>query len=673
MAALLTSYDVESGVRSTFKTGFNASTTTGLIIKRALNITSGVLLINRAGATQEWISFNSTTVNGDETTLGDVVRGLALSGNVFTGSPTRAFAHGSGEIVELVDYHILLNLKANIDRTNTFSAGQTMGGQNKLFFNDSATYIYYNGADLVFKSPLQAEIGLSTIANGAGINDKTKVSATDTTSDYLNPKISVANSGLAKTILNPAGNEVLALSVQLEASNPSLQVSAGELGLKIKPAGGLAKDADGTYVDGSAIPNVTAVDLATTFTYNEGITLGNAVSIDGIGRVVQSNADSLNETFLFTGIAKATGVQGDSRQVAIPGPIVTISTTLTAAGGRQWPGQSNATSNTTTDEVYGTNRRSQGFTPAAGEINVKSVVLNLTSVGSPTGTYTLAIYATTAGLPTGPALATTTLAASAMATGNNTFTFSSALTVTPLTVYALVLSNATALVSNNFKWNYQNSGNPYAGGMRGTSSDSGVNWSGDTNADYRFIINYESLYGEPVYLSTTDGAFTLTPPSNSTQYVQRVGWALSPTQIVLNPGMKFIYATYQYTVTAAGTTDTTLTIGFRPMMIFAKLSDGDTGSMGMWMNANAHTGFSLENKGDFGMVNAQTGLFGEGTVALLYRNGLQNSTSGTPANRSVQTLTVQGTGADSVTIRRVVTITGTPSDPTTIDLLILGL
>lgn len=677
MSALLTSYDVESGVKSTFKTGITAAATTGLIIKRALNITSGVFLVNRGGSTQEWISFNSVIVNGSETTLGDVVRGLALSGNTFVGSSLRAYAHGSAETVELVDYHILLNLKANVDRVNTFSAAQTISGINKLFLNDANSWIYDDGVDIRFKSSAQAEVTLASLANGSGVNDKAKVSSNDTTTGYLSAKIN-PGAGLVGSITSPGGNEVWNLDVNLESVNPTLQIATDQLGLKIKASSGLAVDASGVYVDPTTLTGLSATDIVTNLVYDEAITLGDAVELNGLGHVVQGNADALNETFLFAGVAKASGTATQTKQVAVPGPVVTISVPLSAAGGRQWTGQSNATSNTTTDEVYGVNWRSQGFTPAAGEINVKSVSLNMTSVGTPTGTYTLGVYATASGLPTGAALGTATLAVSAMATGENVFTFSTAVAVTAGTVYALVLSNATALVSNNFKWNYQNSGNVYAGGTRGTSSDSGSNWSGDTNADYRFIVKYESVYGEPVFLSTTDGAFTLTPPSNSAQYVQKVGWALSTTQIVLNPGVKCLYATYNYTSTASGTTDTTLTIGFRPMMIFGGLTipslsgSGKKGSMGMWMNANAATGFSLENKDVFTSSNAALQQFGRASRGLMYYNGLVGASGPVPADYTEQTLTVNSSGADTVTIRRVVTATGAPSDATTIDLLILG-
>lgn len=58
-------------------------------------------------------------------------------------------------------------------------------------------------------------------SGGVGVDEKVKISSTDTTKDFLNPKISVG-ANIAKTILNSGSNEQLELTALIRALFPEL-------------------------------------------------------------------------------------------------------------------------------------------------------------------------------------------------------------------------------------------------------------------------------------------------------------------------------------------------------------------------------------------------------------------------------------------------------------------
>lgn len=644
MANLSTSYDVESGVKTTLKTGITSTATTGLVLKRALTITSGVLLINRGATTQEWISFGSTTVNGSETTLGDVVRGLALTGSTFTGSSTRAYAHAASETVELVDYHVLLNLKANIDRANTWSADQLFNSTTKITFGSASNWIRFNGSnDIELKSTAQAAVTLSQLAAGAGVNDKVKVTSNDTTASYLDTKIN-PGLGLVRTVTSPSGNEGYTLDINLEASNPSLQVSSDELGVKIKASGGLAKDASGLYVVGSDVSGLSSIDMISSRTYGESITANtHPLVMFGDGLVYKAKANDLTLTWDFIGMAKSTGVLNDVKNVAMAGTPATIATLSGSAGsGKKYTGQSQLTSSTNV-QVYGVNWYAQTFTPATGQSNVAEVILNMTSVGTPTSTYSVEIRATTAGVPSGAALGTATLAVASMASGDNTFIFASPVSVTPGTVYAIVVSCAAALVGNNYQWNYATT-NPYSGGQWCSSIDSGASWAGNASNDFRFTIKYRGVASTDVFV-TDSNTLDLTPGT----YFKRIGRALSNTEMMMFESCPSIYATYSASLTSS-TVDTTITLGFRPRFVICYASCTN-GAIGFW-----HHGVSggAGYVGDWD-INTTNSYKTEGTSAIAKTNDSPAS-----ANHNT-TITVQSSTSDTITIRRTTeaSVTGT--------------
>lgn len=642
MAVLSTSYDVESGVKTTIVNTISPIATSNIVLNYPLTITSGVGCLDGNTDSEEFISFGGVVVSNGRTTLSDVVRGLNLTGDTFTGSSTRGKQHtGGASTFELTNYHSLYNLKANKDRANTFTASQTISGTNRWYFNDSDSYIYDDGADLKFRSSAQAEVSLADLANAAGVNDKVKTSVTDTTEGYLNDKLT-AGDGLSKSITNPAGNESIDLDIDLNDATVFVSTSAGAA-----DSGKVPRLNGSGFLDTSFIDDAT---FNTTGVANDTISNQDALSFNGNTRLdlADANESSLNKPFLFAGVSTNSGTSGNSLPYVPTGPVVTVPTFSLAqrANCRLWDGQTQSTSNTTTDALSSASVwRGETFTPSTGEDNISALILNLTKTGSPSGNCTVRVRATSGGLPTGADLATATLAYSAISTGDNTFNLSTPLSTTPGTVYAVILDpGAGVSVGNTIAWNYQNT-NVYSGGQRITSADSGSNWTADSTADYRFKVQYRGIAGEPVFLSDTAGDFQLSPGT----YTYKVGYAISTTQIVLSPGLKSIYATFSATLNATGTVQTELTIGFRPLFAIGwlKLNSGVTAYGNItWLNS------SSPNSTAWGTtIAADTGSGASGNKISTFGNDLIASPS---TSFYLSSFEIVANGANTITFQRVV-------------------
>lgn len=660
MATLSTSYNVESAVRCTLKATISPTATTGIQLNYALTVTSGVLRFDPDTPREEFISFGGASVSSGVTTLSDVVRNLSRTANDFSGTGTGYQHSGGACVVELTNYHALYNLKANTDRVNTFSASQTISGVNKLFLNDSASWIYDDGTDIKFKSSAQAEVALATLANLSGVNDKFKITNADTTEGYANTKL-LGGDGILATVGNPAGNETYTFDIDL-ASNSGLEISGGQLQVN-------------TMTDGQIITGASGIQFipARLFTLGENLTAGQPVVIKGDGMAYAAESDVLTETFNIMGFARESGSAAESKLIDLMNNVSTIAPTA-VTGGKLWTGISQATSTTDID-VYGVIRAGQSFAPTTGQSRIDQVTLTLTKTGSPTGNYSLSVYAVDgSGHPTGAALATSTIAASSLATGSNIFT-GFALAVTPGTSYAFSFYHATAGgdASNNLAWNYQAATNPYSGGIRLSSADSGTSWTNQSTDDHRFIIEYYSFAGTELFLSDTAGGLTPTPGT----YFQRMALGLSDTLGLMRPGEPSIYATYSFTGSAT-TVDTELEIGFRPKAIFAHvywLRSTSTASravsMGMWhhgMGVGAATGVCnyMQLTGSSGSANSSVGASAE-VSSNLAACVLAPSTF----TNVGQTINVQAVSAKSVTLRRADGSEATDFDGTNVVKLII--
>ena len=143
---------------------------------------------------------------------------------------------------------------------------------------------------------------------------------------------------------------------------------------------------------------------------------------------------------------------------------------------------------------------------------------------------TLSVRATSAGLPTGADLASTTISGSAFASGSVTSfaaTFSTPAALVAGTQYALILRPVSAPAGIGYFW-VRSSPSTYSGGSRVLSADSGGTWSADTTRDFNF-----KTYIDPGYLPSGDLVSSLKDASAATSWIALSWTSLVPVNTTL--------------------------------------------------------------------------------------------------------------------------------------------
>ncbi len=159
------------------------------------------------------------------------------------------------------------------------------------------------------------------------------------------------------------------------------------------------------------------------------------------------------------------------------------------------------TAGTTTGTGFGTPAwTGQTFIPAVTGTLVKAdVQLFCNGCGATPPNLTLSVRNTSAGLPTGADLATTTIPGSAFASGATvlfTASFGSPATLTSGTQYALVLRPVSVPAGTGYFW-IRSSPSTYPNGQRVLSADSGSTWSADATRDYNFKTYMQTGFASP--------------------------------------------------------------------------------------------------------------------------------------------------------------------------------
>ena len=161
------------------------------------------------------------------------------------------------------------------------------------------------------------------------------------------------------------------------------------------------------------------------------------------------------------------------------------------------PDQQNTAGTSTGTSFNAASWGGQTFIPAVtGPLTKVDVQLFCSGCTGTTPNLTLSIRSTSAGLPVGADLATTTITGfSNSSSVYYTATFSSPTTVTSGTQYALILRPAAnPSVGSGYFWVRANPSS-YANGQRVTTVDSGATWAADSTRDFNFktyILAYQS-------------------------------------------------------------------------------------------------------------------------------------------------------------------------------------
>jgi YD repeat-containing protein len=151
---------------------------------------------------------------------------------------------------------------------------------------------------------------------------------------------------------------------------------------------------------------------------------------------------------------------------------------------------------------------SQTFVTGASQTTIGQVNLQVSTVGgSPVtatiGPLTLALYASSAGLPTGSPLSSVTLAEQSVYTGAFWLPMPLSATVSPAAVYQLVLSPA-GTSSAYYVWQQSNQ----TSGASTSPSSSGTVWTGAAYGLMYEVYDQSGTLGAPQYLVDDDGART---------------------------------------------------------------------------------------------------------------------------------------------------------------------
>lgn len=272
-----------------------------------LNVTSGYLVLDEQNAQKEIILFGG--VSGS--TITGLTRGLQWYGTSLSSVPARRQPHSAGATVSLNPTHYDFNEKANIAGGNTFTGLQTFSDGAKLpntipleFGADGTIRTTDDGNDLIIHTTALGDQSWNAVAGAAPGTKTVQVSGTDTTPGFLNTKITLDTTNLAKSITSPGGDERLNLAL-------STNLTAAVLGTVGTPgnANRFITDTDTTVVRNTGVQSIGGVKTftdkpilpATTPTGNEAVPfsyLNNTYGITVDMRVIQLTSTPLT----FSGV-----------------------------------------------------------------------------------------------------------------------------------------------------------------------------------------------------------------------------------------------------------------------------------------------------------------------------------------------------------------------------------
>lgn len=210
-------------------------------------------------------------------------------------------------------------------------------------------------------------------------------------------------------------------------------------------------------------------------------------NLSGTAGDICLNGDS-GKIYYCTGTTNWVAGQSSLTKSLTAGENISANDAVIVASGNM---VSNTISNTTSNSnyhIYGTNWVGQTFQTSANTVSILGIKVKLGLVGSLNMSSHIFLYATSGGLPTGAALVDLASSPTISSDADEyTFTFSSPVSVSPSTTYALVVDFFHG-DSSNYIACYYNSSSVYANGTYISTSDSGANWTADSNKDLYFKV-----------------------------------------------------------------------------------------------------------------------------------------------------------------------------------------
>lgn len=255
---------------------------------------------------------------------------------LYEGHTATAYAHGSGSVVMISDNFAFWDSIYDAVNSKLDSNGGNTGSTFDLDLTGSSWRLRNDAGLMKFTDDQQAEVSLKTLADAAGVNDKAKVSVADTTTGYLNTKVTVGT-GLTKTITSPAGDERLEIGLATQY----IPVSDHVIYTPAYMTGG--NGAESTFSDWLAV-------LAGSFrltldgtAYNvDGINFTGVTDMDDVAGIIQTALRTASSTlvtvtwvtdhFLFTS-ANTTSASEVSVLETSTG---TVGTDISGAGASAW-------------------------------------------------------------------------------------------------------------------------------------------------------------------------------------------------------------------------------------------------------------------------------------------------------------------------------------------------
>lgn len=239
-----------------------------------------------------------------------------------------------------------------------------------------------------------------------------------------------------------------------------------------------------TETDGKI--NQNFLDLTEDFTINGDVTLNGATTIAN---------DSLTKTTMLAG-ETITGA-------TLPVPVFIATTsnyqlTIDKMGTADVSYSITATGDVTA--VQADVARGQAFNTGSSQTSVRAIIVQLKKSATPTGNVNMRLYATSGGVPTGNALATSTYAFAENLTSSYRdiiFVFDPAVTVTANTQYAFTVSSPSNSGSNYIVMNYKDPGT-YGDGTWLECSNQGKTCTTSAGVDSAYFKIYATEYYSPV-------------------------------------------------------------------------------------------------------------------------------------------------------------------------------